>query len=114
MLPSKKTEARHYLDAAGRSPFARWFDSLDEVAAAKVTISLARMETGNFSGIKSVGEGVFECRINFGPGYRVYFGREGDKLIILLGGGAKKRQQQDIADARKRWKDYKRRKAESE
>jgi putative addiction module killer protein len=114
MLPSKKIEAKYYLDESGGSPFAKWFDALDEMAAAKVTVFLARMEAGNLSNIKSVGEGVFERRIDFGPGYRVYFGREGDKFVILLGGGSKKRQQRDIAEAKKRWKDYKRRKTGSE
>lgn len=60
---------------------------------------------------KSVGAGVVERRIDWGPGYRVYFGQEGEKLIILLGGGTKKRQQHDIEDARARWAEYKRRKA---
>ncbi len=60
--------------------------------------------------VKSVGAGVFEYRIAFGPGYRIYFGWDGDALVILLGGGAKQRQQQDIETARDRWRDYKRRK----
>ena len=68
------------------------------------------MEQGNFSNTKGVGAGVFECRIDFGPGYRVYFGKDGDTLIILLGGGTKERQQKDIEDARTIWKEYKRRK----
>ena len=62
------------------------------------------------SNTKSVGSGVFECRIDFGPGYRVYFGKDGNTLIILLGGGTKKRQQNDIQKAWKIWKDYKKRK----
>jgi putative addiction module killer protein len=57
-----------------------------------------------------VGSGVFECRIDFGPGYRVYLGKDGDRLVILLGGGAKKRQQHDINAALANWQDYKRRK----
>ena len=59
--------------------------------------------------VKSVGAGVMERRIDWGPGYRVYFGRDGDRLIVLLGGGTKKRQQ-DIEEALTRWTDYKRRK----
>lgn len=89
-----------YLDAAGRSPFRDWFDALDPTAAAKVTTALARMEQGNFAHAKGVGEGVQEYRIDFGPGYRVYFGRDGGTLVILLGGGTKRRQQRDIQDAR--------------
>jgi putative addiction module killer protein len=60
---------------------------------------------------KGVSGGVFECKIDFGPGYRVYFGKDGDRLVILLGGGTKKRQQRDINEAISRWQDYKRRKA---
>jgi putative addiction module killer protein len=101
-----------YLDSSGRSPFRRWFDSLDARAAAKITIALARVEQGNLSNVKGVGGGVSECRIEFGPGYRVYLGREGDALVILLGGGTKQRQQRDIATAQQRWSDYKRRKKE--
>jgi putative addiction module killer protein len=70
------------------------------------------MEQGNFSSVKGVGAGVLEYRIDFGPGYRIYFGRDGDVLVILLGGGKKKGQQHDIAIARGRWKDYKQRKAQ--
>ena len=73
--------------------------ALDAQAAAKVTVALARIEQGNFSSVKGVGSGVFECRIDFGPGYRVYFGKDGEKLVILVGGGTKERQQDDIATA---------------
>lgn len=101
--------AKQYEDANGRSPFAEWFDDLAAPAAAKVTKSIARMEQGNTSSIRSVGSGVSESKIDFGPGYRIYFGREGDRIIILLGGGSKKRQQKDIDLAIERWRDYKRR-----
>jgi putative addiction module killer protein len=101
---------REYLDQEGRSPFGRWFEALDARAAAKVTTALARIEQGNFSSVKGVGSGVFECRIDFGPGYRVYFGKDGDTLVILVGGGTKKRQATDITAAHARWMDYKRRK----
>jgi putative addiction module killer protein len=75
-----------------------------------VTTALTRLAQGNFSNVKGVGSGVLEFRIDFGPGYRVYFGKDGDRLVILLGGGAKKRQQRDIETALARWQDYKRRK----
>ena len=90
--------------------FSEWFDGLDSASAAKVAIALARMEKGNFSKVEGVGSGVFEYKIDFGPGYRIYFGKEGESLVILLGGGTKKRQQQDIAAAQEFWTDYKRRK----
>ena len=103
-------EIQEYIDAKGKSPFAEWFDDLDPIAAAKVTVGLSRIEQGNLSGVKGVGKSVMEYRIDFGPGYRIYFGRDGDVLIILLGGGTKKRQQQDIDRATTRWTDYKSRK----
>lgn len=105
---------REYLDEAGRSPFGRWFEDLDATAAAKVTTALARIEQGNFSRAKGVGDGVCESTIDFGPGYRVYFGKDGDTLVILLGGGTKKRQPRDIALAHERWADYKQRKTREE
>ena len=101
---------REYVDHEGRSPYARWFNRLNAQAAAKVATALVRLERGNLSGVKGVGAGVFEHRIDFGPGYRIYFGKEGDALVILLGGGTKRRQRQDIKTARGRWRDYKRRK----
>jgi putative addiction module killer protein len=105
-------EVRAYLDANGNKPFTQWFSELDSSAAAKVTTALTRMELGNFSNVKGVGAGVFEYKIDFGPGYRIYFGKEGDKLVILVAGGSKKRQSQDIAAAKERWADYKKRKKE--
>src|SRR5437773_8221344 len=92
-----------YLDRAGSSPFAAWFRSVDAAAAAKVTTALRRLELGNFSNVKGVGGGVSEYRIDFGPGYRVYFGKAGDAVVILLGGGTKKRQDRDITTAHVRW-----------
>jgi putative addiction module killer protein len=101
-----------FLDREGSSPFAQWFGSLDATAAAKVTTAIRRMELGDFSNVKGVGAGVFEYRIDFGPGYRVYFGKHGEHVVILLGGGTKKRQDRDIATAQERWQDYKERKAQ--
>lgn len=101
---------REYLNEDGTSPFEDWFGGLDAVAAAKVTVVLARIEQGSLSNVKGVGEEVLEYRLDFGPGYRVYFGRDGDVLVILLAGGTKKRQQRDIEAAQARWAAYKRRK----
>jgi len=100
-------EIRYYVAADGRQPFAEWFADLEPVARAKVTRAIARLEQGNVSNVKSVGEGVLEVRIDFGPGYRVYFGRDGEALVILLTGGTKKRQQRDIDAAHAYWRDYK-------
>ncbi len=103
-------EVREYLDAEGNSPYGRWFDGLNAQAAAKVAIAVTRLAQGNLSNTKGVGSGVTECRIDFGPGYRVYFGKDGDRFVILLGGGTKKRQQGDIRKAQALWRDYKGRK----
>jgi putative addiction module killer protein len=105
-------EVREYLDRQGRSLYKRWFDKLNPPAAAKVTTAATRLALGNFSNVKGVGFGVFELRIDFGPGYRIYFGKDGERLIILLGGGIKKRQQHDINAAAANWEDYRRRKKE--
>jgi putative addiction module killer protein len=102
-----------YLDVSGESPFAHWFEDLDTQASAKVATALYRMEQGNFSNVKGVGGGVFEYRIDFGPGYRVYFGKDGETLVILLGGSTKKRQSLAIAVANSAWLDYKRRKKQA-
>ena len=109
MLPSIVLELRYYLTAGGESPFESWFLDLDAAAAAKVTVAVARLEQGNLSSAKGVGEGVLEYRIDWGPGYRVYFGRDGEVLVILLTGGTKQRQQRDIDNAKASWADYKRR-----
>ncbi|MCY3620793.1 MAG: type II toxin-antitoxin system RelE/ParE family toxin [Gammaproteobacteria bacterium] len=99
-----------FVDARGNSPFGRWVDGLDRQATARVATALYRMEMGNLSNAKGVGGGVLEYRIDFGPGYRIYFGRDGDALIILLGGGTKARQQRDIEAAAALWREYRRNK----
>lgn len=103
-------EIKEYTDTKGDSLFAKWFEGLNTQAALKVTTYVTRMEQGNFSQAKSVGAGVHECRIDWGPGYRIYFGKDGEKLVILLGGGTKKRQQKDIEQAKAAWQEYKKRK----
>ena len=99
-----------FLEPNGSSPYAKWFARLDAAAAAKVATALYRMEQGNLSNVKPVGQGVAEYRIDFGPGYRIYIGQDGYVLIILLGGGTKKGQNADIQLAQQRWRDYKTRK----
>jgi putative addiction module killer protein len=110
MLPSEKVEVLEYLDTSSRSPYAEWFDRLNAQAAAKVAVAVMRIGQGNLSNVKSVGAGIYEYKLDFGPGYRIYFGKDGQHVVILLGGGTKKRQQKDINDAIARWQDYKRRK----
>ena len=101
-----------YLTRKGDVPFTEWLDTLRDVKArAKIRVSLDRLQLGNPGDSKSVGGGVSELRINFGPGYRVYFGQDGTKLVILLCGGDKSTQQEDIKRAQQYWTDYKKRTA---
>lgn len=100
-------EIRNYLTDNGINPFFDWFDSLpDRRAKAKIRARLDRVEAGNFGDCKSVGDGVFELRIYYSSGYRVYFGQEGSAIIILLCGGDKSTQEKDINKAKEYWEDY--------
>ena len=103
-------DVKEYIDKTGKSPFSIWFNRLEAIAAAKVSTVLYRMEQGNFSNAKGIGGGVLEYKIDFGPGYRIYFGKDGTDIVVVLGGGTKKRQQNDISAAKTYWKDYKVRK----
>jgi putative addiction module killer protein len=96
-----------YVDGRGRNPFRRWFDGLDDTIQSRVSVALLRVADGNLSSARSVGAGVSELRLDFGPVYRVYFGRDGECLVILLGGGTKRRQQADIEAAHALWQEYK-------
>jgi putative addiction module killer protein len=107
-------EVRPYIDHLGRNPFRRWFEKLDANTKVRIAASIARVSDGNLSAGKSVGGGVSELRLDFGPGYRIYYGRDGDTLVILLGGGTKQRQDEDIQIAKKLWRDYKKRKKEND
>ena len=107
-------EVREYIDLQGRSPYRNWLAKLDAGTIARIIASVLRIEGGNFSAAKGVGSGVFELRMDFGPGYRVYFGKDGETLVILLGGGTKKKQQSDIESAHALWAEYKKRKREGE
>ena len=91
----------------GRRPFQSWFNRLDKSVAKRVTLSLLQMRVGNFSDSRAIGGAVFERRIHMGPGYRIYYGREGNSSVILLVGGSKKGQSSDIIRARRYWKEYK-------
>ncbi len=97
-----------YVREDGSNPFRRWFDRLDPQAAAKVTTATIRLGTGNTSNLKGLGT-ISEYRIDWGPGYRIYLGRDGE-TFVLLGGGTKKNQNVDIAQAQTLWSEYKVRK----
>jgi putative addiction module killer protein len=103
-------EIIEYTNDADNNLFREWFFGLETKAAAKVTTAIARLENGNTSNVKSVGAGVYEYKINFGPGYRIYFAYDGKNIIILLAGGSKQRQSKDIETAKARWSNHKARK----
>ena len=100
-------EIRHYVTVLGRDPFGEWLAKLrDRRATAIVLLRIGRVQRGLFGDCRSLGAGVWELRIDVGPGYRVYFGRAGQKIVLLLCGGDKGHQHEDIALARKYWSDY--------
>ena len=105
-----KIQLLEYLTEDEKNPFRKWLEGLrDRQARAKIRVRLNRIRLGNFGDSKSVGSGVNELRISYGPGYRVYFGRKGNTVVILLLGGDKKTQSDDIALAKRYWDDYLRR-----
>jgi putative addiction module killer protein len=99
-----------YVTPDGECPFTEWLDGLrDAQGIAKIQARLARVEAGNFGDYKTLGDGVFELRIDIGPGYRVYFGQVGRIVVLLLCGGDKSTQVQDIQTAKKYWAEYEQR-----
>jgi putative addiction module killer protein len=97
---------REYVDYGGRIPFRAWLSDLDTTTRARVQARILRFETGNLGDHKDVGGGVWEARFDFGPGYRLYFGRMGREVVLLLLGGDKKSQKKDIKRAREFWSEY--------
>ena len=100
-----------YQDLAGKNRYRAWFNDLDVAAAVKVTTAIERIAQGNRSSLEPVGEGVSEYKLDWGPGYRIYLGKDGETLVILLGGGTKQGQNVDIENAQEVWREYKQRKA---
>jgi putative addiction module killer protein len=100
----------YYLTESGGKPFKEWLDGLkDIVARQKIRIRLDRIRLGNLGKNRSVGAGVFELKIDYGPGYRVYYGLDKNTVVLLLLGGDKSTQKKDISQARSFWEDHKRR-----
>ena len=109
MSEAEPQELEIFRTAEGRSPFSEWLHELgDRAASARVRVRLARLRLGNFGDTKSLGGGLHELRIDYGPGYRVYFGRAGNRIVLLLCGGSKRTQSRDIEQARTYWLDYRR------
>lgn len=99
-----------YVDRNGRSPYAAWLGGLrDARARARIILQVDRMELGLFGDSRPIGNGLSELRIHYGPGYRVYYGREGTQALLLLGAGSKPTQAEDIRRAKVHWQDHKRR-----
>jgi len=106
-MSNVQIEIREYLTEDGQNPFRKWLDGLrDRQARARIRMRLNRISLGNFGDSKSVGNGVNELRLPYGPGYRIYFGQSGNTIVILLYGGSKKTQSKDIALAKEYWYDY--------
>ncbi|MGH8118335.1 MAG: type II toxin-antitoxin system RelE/ParE family toxin [Rhodanobacteraceae bacterium] len=100
-------EVRQYQTADGRTPFAEWLADLRDLRAKRAIVArTTRMQAGNRGDWKALGAGVFELRIDIGPGYRVYCGQDGATLVLLLCAGDKRTQTKDIDHAREYWKDY--------
>lgn len=98
-----------YADEAGHEPFTAWLNQLrDRAGRQRVLARLRRLEQGNFGDCKALGDGVYELRVFFGPGYRVYFGEDDNTIVVLLTGGDKRSQAKDIGNAKTYWKEYRR------
>jgi putative addiction module killer protein len=97
---------REYVTADGKNLFREWVRSLTKAVGARIQLRVQRFELGNLGDHKNVGEGVWEARVMFGPGYRLYFGKDGGSIIVLLVGGDKGSQAKDIPRAQGFWRDY--------
>ena len=109
-MDSKPRSVLVYRTREGRLPFDEWLRELgDQNAVARVLARIGRIRQGNMGDCKPVGEGVSELRVDYGPGYRVYFGQKGQTMVILLCGGDKRTQDQDIRQAQEYWNDHQQR-----
>lgn len=100
-------EVRLYQTASGREPFADWLENLNDYKTVRrIQKRLLKLEEGHYGDAKTLGEGLYELRFFFGAGYRVYFGEDGDSIVLLLLGGDKDSQRRDIERARIYWREY--------
>lgn len=108
MRQTYRRELEFYRTANGREPYTEWFESIRDLKTRnRIQRRLYRLEAGNFGDCKSVGGGVFELRLQFGPGYRIYFGEVDNTIVLLLCGGDKSSQGRDIERAKTYWREYK-------
>jgi len=103
-------QVKEYLTQEGKNPYRDWLETLDNPVKQRIQARILRFESGNLGDVKALGEGIFEARIDYGPGYRIYFGQEGNVLVLLLFGGDKSSQKKDILRAKNFWKQYKEKK----
>lgn len=106
MIITNTWQIREYVTTAGLNPYRSWLESLPVEISTRIQARILRLEQGNLGDYKAVGHGVFELRLFFGPGYRVYFAFEGKTVVLLLGGGNKSSQRKDTIAARLRWIEY--------
>jgi putative addiction module killer protein len=111
-MESRQWKIKKYVTADGVCPFDEWFEQLDFTLQARIDVRFDRVSLGNFGDYKSIEGGVFELRFQFGAGYRVYFGLDGNQVMLLLIGGSKKTQKKDIKKALHLWKAYQQEKGE--
>ena len=110
IMDNSKIEILEYITEDGVNPFHKWLNSLkDRATRARIRVRLNRIRLGNYGDCKSVGKGVNELRVDYGPGYRIYYGKSKTTIVILLCGGSKKTQLKDIRLAQSYWDDFKRR-----
>ena len=109
-MRNMKNTINEYIDDSGKSHYADWLKNLrDAKAKAKIMMQIDKMELGLFGDVEPIGEGLSELRLHYGPGYRVYYGKEGQQVFLLLCGGDKSTQSKDIKKAKEYWKSHKRR-----
>jgi len=98
---------KHYVDSQGKDPYQEWFDDLKDLKAqARISARVLRLQMGLFGDGRAVGDGVWELKIDWGPGYRVYYAIDGGKVVVLCEGGDKRTQQTDIRRAIRRWQEW--------
>jgi putative addiction module killer protein len=109
-MESSQIQVEIYETEQGKQPYVDWFNGVrDTKAQARLSTRITRLRQGNFGDSKPIGEGVIELRVDYGPGYRIYLGRDGDKLVILLSGSDKSDQKAAVKQAKEYWQDYRRR-----